>query len=224
MRTYVMLSGVGGLYDATVGRTFTAWYGYIMRRIDEAGLREVRREVLSEAHGRVLDLGSGTGSNLPLFPGTVEDLVLTEPNAHMLRTLRRRVSESGATKIGAVEQAPAESLPFGDASFDCVTCTMVLCTMPDPHAGLEEVARVLRPGGKLLFMEHVRSEDPGLARAQDRLERPWRFIADGCHCNRDSLAAIEASPLEVQHFRRGRMPVAPMFMKPLVFGRAALPS
>jgi hypothetical protein len=87
------------------------------------------------------------------------------------------------------------------------------------------VARVLKPGGKLLFLEHVRSEDPRVARTQDRLERPWRFIADGCHCNRDSLATIEASPLTVQHVTRGRMPLAPPFVRPLVFGCAqAAPS
>lgn len=210
---------MGRLYDATVGRSFTAWYGRLMRRIDESGLRETRRDLLREAHGRVLDLGSGTGSNLPLFPTAVEELVLTEPSAHMLRVLRRKVDESGR---GAVElvQATAERLPFEDASFDCVTCTMVICTMPDPAAGLDEVARVLKPGGKLLFLEHVRSEDPGFARTQDRLERPWRFIADGCHCNRDSLAIVEASTLQVEHFERGHMPMAPLFMKPLIIGSA----
>jgi ubiquinone/menaquinone biosynthesis C-methylase UbiE len=211
---------VGQLYDATVGRGFTAWYGYMMRRIDASGLRETRREVLSEARGRVLDVGTGTGSNLPLFPAAVEELVLAEPDARMQRVLRRKLSELGGRSIELV-QAPAERLPFDDASFDCVACTLVMCTMQDPRAGLGEVARVLKPGGKLLFLEHVRSEDPRVARTQDRLERPWRFIADGCHCNRDSLATIEASPLTVQHVTRGHMPLAPPFVRPLVFGCAA---
>jgi ubiquinone/menaquinone biosynthesis C-methylase UbiE len=214
---------MGRLYDATVGRAFTAWYGYMMRRIDERGLRETRREVLSEAHGRVLDVGTGTGSNLPLFPAAVEELVLAEPDVQMQRALRHRVGEMGGGGIELVG-APAESLPFEDDSFDCVTCTLVMCTMPDPRAALDEVARVLKPGGKLLFLEHVRSEDPRLARTQDRLERPWRFIADGCHCNRDSLATIEASPLTVEHFERGKMPLSPRFVRPLIFGSAVLPA
>jgi ubiquinone/menaquinone biosynthesis C-methylase UbiE len=217
---------LGRLYDATVSRAFTAWYGYMMRRVDESGLRETRRALLGEAHGRVLDLGPGTGSNLPLFPAAVEQLVLAEPSAHMLRVLRGKVGETGGSRAGKGEvelvQAPAECLPFEDASFDCVTCTMVMCTMPDPQAGLDEVARVLKPGGKFLFLEHVRSEDAAFARTQDRLEAPWRFIADGCHCNRDSLATIEASPLTVERFQRGQMPVAPLFMKPLIFGSASL--
>ena len=212
---------MGRLYDATVGWGFTAWYGRVMRRIDENGLRETRREVLSEAQGRVLDLGTGTGANLLLFPEAVDELVLAEPDPHMQEVLRRKV---GSMNRGSIElvSAPAERLPFEDASFDCVTCTMVMCTMPNPQVGIEEVARVLKPGGKFLFLEHVRSEDPGFARTQDRLERPWRFLADGCHCNRDSLATIEASPLTVQRVRRGQMPLVPLFMKPLVFGSAVL--
>ena len=119
-------------------------------------------------------------------------------------------------------RAPAERLPFADSSFDCVVCTMVLCTIPDPVAALGEAARVVKPDGKLLFLEHVRSEDPGFARMQDRWERPWRFLADGCHCNRDSLAMIESSRFTVENLRRGHMPMAPLIMKPLVYGSATL--
>jgi ubiquinone/menaquinone biosynthesis C-methylase UbiE len=214
-------ANVRWLYDATVGRSFTAWYGCMMRLIDERGLRDTRREVLGEAHGRVLDIGTGTGSNLRLFPTAVEELVLAEPDAHMQSVLRRRVSEMDGRAIELV-QAPAESLPFEDSSFDCVTATMVICTMPDPKCGLDEIARVLKPGGSFLFLEHVRSGNPRIARTQDRLERSWRFIADGCHCNRDSLAMIEASRLTVQRVNLGYMPLAPQFIKPLIFGSAIL--
>lgn len=208
------------IYEATVARAFSAWYGSFMRRIDDRGLRDIRRTLLADARGRVLDIGTGTGSNLRLFPATV-DLVLSEPSPNMLRALRRRLSEEGRTGVDLI-QAGAEGLPFDDASFDCVTSTLVMCTMPDPRAGLVEIARVLKPGGAFLFLEHVRSENPRLARSQDRLERPWRFLADGCHCNRDSLATIEASPLTLQRVQRSQMPLAPKFMGPLIYGRADL--
>jgi ubiquinone/menaquinone biosynthesis C-methylase UbiE len=212
---------MGRIYEATCGRWFTAWYGLSMRLVDELGLRETRREVLADAFGRTLDIGSGTGANLPLYAPQVAELVLAEPDLHMQKSLRRRLLEE---RRGGVELvgAPAENLPFADSSFDSVVCTMVLCTVPDPTAALDEAARVVKPGGKLLFLEHVRSEDPGFARAQDRWERPWRFIADGCHCNRDSLAAIESSPFTVEKLRRGHMPIAPLIMKPLIYGSATL--
>lgn len=100
--------------------------------------------------------------------------------------------------------------------------TLVLCTVPDPPAALAELARVLRPGGRLLFIEHVRSPDPGLARWQDRLEGPWRFLGDGCHCNRDTMATLAASPFELGAVERGRMPKAPPIVRPLARGEAVL--
>jgi ubiquinone/menaquinone biosynthesis C-methylase UbiE len=168
----------------------------------------------------VLEVGSGTGANISLYPATV-DLVLSEPDPHMQKVLRRKLAEPESRQAELV-QAGAEDLPFEDGSFDCVACTMVLCTMPDPAAGLAEVARVLKPGGKLLFLEHVRSEDPKLAWAQDRFERPWRFVADGCHCNRDSVALIEGSPLTVSSSKQGTMPFSPHLVRPLVYGSAVL--
>jgi len=213
---------MGRLYDATCGRWFTAWYGSMIQRIDDKGLRETRREVLNQASGRVLEVGSGTGANISLYPPAV-DLVLSEPDPHMQRALRGKLAEPESRQAELV-QAGAEDLPFADDSFDCVACTMVLCTMPDPVAGLAEVARVLKPGGKLLFLEHVRSKNPKLAWAQDRLERPWRFVADGCHCNRDSLALIEGSPLTVSSSKQGTMPFSPPLVKPLVYGSAVLDS
>ncbi len=210
------------MYDATCGRLFTAWYGFGMRRIDELGLRETRRAALATASGRTLEIGSGTGCNVSLYPDAVEDLILAEPDAHMQKALRRRVEEDGAS-VSEIVQATAEELPFESSSLDCVACTMVLCTVPEPMEALAEIARVLKPGGSFLFMEHVRSEDPKFARKQDRMERPWRFLADGCHCNRDSLATIQASPLEVESFWRGTMPAGPLFMRPLVSGRAVAP-
>ena len=211
---------MGRIYDATWGRGFAAIYDRAFEATEEAGLREMRREVLAQASGRTVDLGAGTGANLGLYPEAVTDLVLAEPDPHMLKQLRAKVGEEG---VGVeVVEAPAEDLPFADSSFDTAVFTLVLCTVPNPDAALAEVGRVLRPGGKLLFVEHVRSEDAGLAHWQDRLEKPWRFIGDGCHCNRDTVATIAASSFELQGVERGRLPKAPPIVRPLVRGSAVL--
>lgn len=209
---------MGRLYDATWGRGFSALYERCMRGTEEAGLRELRRQALATARGRTLDIGSGTGANLGLYPATVSELILAEPDPHMLRQLRPKAGGS------QIVQASAEQLPFEDESFDTAVFTLVLCTVPNLDAALAEAARVLRPGGQLLFIEHVRSEQPTLARWQDRLEGPWRFLADGCHCNRDTIAAIEASPLRPENVEHGELPKAPPLISPLVRGSARLPA
>lgn len=213
---------MGRIYDATWGRAFSALYDSILSGTEDAGLREARREVLSEASGWTIDIGAGTGANLGLYPDPVGELVLSEPDPHMLRRLRAKADEAGVD--AEIVQAPADRLPFEDASFDTAVFTLVLCTVPDPAAALAEAARVLRPGGRLLFVEHVRATEPGLARWQDRLEGPWRFIGDGCHCNRDTLATITASPLAVQSVERGELPKSPPIVRPMIRGRATLPA
>jgi ubiquinone/menaquinone biosynthesis C-methylase UbiE len=213
---------MGRIYDATWGRGFAALYDRMIGATEEAGLREMRREVLARASGRTIDIGAGTGVNLDLYPTSVSELALAEPDPHMAKRLRHKLVESG--REAELVEAPAEKLPFEDSSFDTAVFTLVLCTIPDPAAALAEAARVLRPGGKVLFIEHVRSEDPGLARWQDRLEKPWRFVGDGCHCNRDTVATIEASPLALEHVERGRMPKAPPLVRPLARGSASLPA
>jgi ubiquinone/menaquinone biosynthesis C-methylase UbiE len=212
---------MGRIYDATWGRFFSAAYDSLMKSTEEAGMREIRRETLAAARGRTIDIGAGTGLNVELYPDGVTELVLAEPDEHMIKKLRAKIPE---WERGAeVAQAPADRLPFEDDSFDTAVFTLVLCTVPDPAAALKEAARVLKPGGDLLFVEHVRSEEPGLARWQDRLERPWRFLGDGCHCNRDTVATIEASPFEIERVERGELPKSPPLVRPLVRGVASLP-
>ncbi len=212
---------MGALYDATWGRAFAALYDRSLKATEEAGLRQMRRELLTGAGGRVLELGAGTGVNLDLYPESVEELVLVVPDPHMAKRLRAKLAESG--RAARAVEAPAERLPLEDSSFDTAVGTLVFCTIPNPAAALAEAARVLKPGGKLLFVEHVRAEDPGLARWQDRLEKPWRFLGDGCHCNRDTVATIAASAFELGDVQRGRMPKAPPIVTPLARGSAALP-
>ncbi len=213
---------MGRIYDATWGRAFSAFYDRAFKATEEAGLREMRRGLLSEARGRVLELGAGTGANVELYPDAVEELVLAEPDPYMAKQLRAKLA--GSARAASVSEAPAERLPFEDASFDTAVVTLVLCTVPDPRAALAEIARVLKPGGRLLFIEHVRATDPGLARWQDRLERPWRFVGDGCHCNRDTVATIAASALDLTDVRRDKLPKAPPIVEPLVSGSAVLPA
>jgi SAM-dependent methyltransferase len=218
------VSGAGPLsrvYDATWGRVFAALYERSMAATEEAGLRDRRRELLAGAAGRTLELGAGTGLNLSHYPDAVTELVLSEPFQPMARRLRARLAESG--RRAEVVVAGAERLPFPDDDFDTVVSTLVLCTVEDPAASLAEIGRVLRPGGRLLFCEHVRSADPDLARWQDRLERPWGFLGHGCHPNRDTVAAISSSVLEVGEIEHGRLPKAPPIARPLVVGTAVAP-
>ncbi|MCB0874656.1 MAG: methyltransferase domain-containing protein [Solirubrobacterales bacterium] len=205
-------------YDATWGRLFASMYDRALAGSEDAGMRDRRRDLVAAASGRTIELGAGTGLNFEHYPGAVEELLLTEPFPPMANRLRERTG-GAATVI----EAPAESLPIPDASADTVVATLVLCTVDDLPATLAEVARVLKPGGRLLFAEHVRSDDPSLARWQDRLERPWKFVAHGCRCNRDTLAAIEASPLEIEAVERGRIPKAAAIVEPLVVGSAVRP-
>lgn len=211
---------MGRLYDATWGRIFSAAYDRLLKGAEDAGMRDRRRDVLSQARGRTIEIGAGTGANLGLFPAGLTELVMVEPDPHMVKRLRPKLALANA-EVELVE-AGAERLPFADDSFDTAVFTLVLCTVPDPAAALAEAARILKPGGQMLFVEHVRAEDAGMARRQDRLERPWKFFAGGCRCNRDTVAGIEASPLSVESVEHGELPKSPQLIKPLVWGRATL--
>jgi ubiquinone/menaquinone biosynthesis C-methylase UbiE len=212
---------MGKIYDATWGRMFSALYDRCFKAAEEAGLRDMRREVLAGAQGRVLELGAGTGLNLELYPREgLDSLTVTEPDPYMFKQLRERAAKvcAGAELI----QAGAEDLPFEDDSFDTVTVTLVLCTVPDQAAALREVRRVLKPGGQMLFLEHVRSKHPDLARWQDRLETPWRFLGDGCHCNRDTEAGLRAAGFELSDLGHPELPKAPPIVRPMVQGTARI--
>lgn len=213
---------LGKAYDATWGRMFARFYDRALKATEENGLGAMRAKLLAEARGRVVEIGAGTGVNVDLYGDGIEDLTLVEPDVHMAERLRARLEEGGGGVPKHLVEAPAEKLPFADDSFDTAVATLVLCTIPDPVAAIGELARVLRPGGRLLFIEHVRSDDPGLARWQDRLEKPWRFVGDGCHCNRDTEATLGASAFEVETIEHGKLPKAAPIVRPLIRGAAIL--
>jgi ubiquinone/menaquinone biosynthesis C-methylase UbiE len=208
----------GKLSDRLWGPLFARGYDRFTKSTEDAGLREKRRGLLVRASGRTLEIGAGTGSNLELYPEAVTELVLTEPDEHMRAQLERKLSALG--RRPEVVGAGAERLPFPDASFDTVVATLVLCTIPAPRRALEEISRVLKPDGRLLFLEHVRAEDAGTARWQDRLERPWGWFGRGCHPNRDTVSLINESALEIGELERDTMPKAPPIVRPLVVGEA----
>lgn len=204
-------------------RFFAAIYDRMLASTEDAGLREMRADLLRTAEGRTLELGAGTGLNLAHYTAAVTDLILTEPDPHMAKRLRERLAaHRPAAGSARVVESGAESLPFEDDGFDTVVSALCLCSVTDPERVLEEVARVLRPGGRFLYLEHVRAERPAVARLQDLLERPWGWFTGGCHPNRDTVATLTASRLRSADPERGEVPKAPAIVRPLVRGEATL--
>ena len=164
-----------------------AWfYDAFMTLVEWTGLKRWRAWLVAGVRGRVLEVGCGTGRNLPLYaPGT--RVVALELDRHVLRAARRR-----AAHIPLV-LGDAEALPFRDREFDTVVSGLVFCTVRDPMRGLAEVRRVLRPDGELRMIEHVRSASPLLGRLQDLGQPAWTWVAGGCHPNRNTEANVEAS-------------------------------
>jgi ubiquinone/menaquinone biosynthesis C-methylase UbiE len=198
-------------------RIFAAGYDPLSARWEKQHGAELRAKLLASARGRVLEIGVGTGLSLPHYP-PVEELVAADPSEPMLRRARRRAA--GAGREVTFVEAPGERLPFEGDSFDTVVSMAVLCTVDDPARTLLEIRRVLRPGGQLLFLEHVRADDPGRSRWQDRLEGIWGVVAGGCHPNRRTLDALREAGFEVPHVEHGELPGVPKLIRPYVTGRA----
>ena len=204
------------------GNIFAAIYDPIMGRTEKAGLRAQREALLARASGDVLEIGGGTGANLTFYGDAVRSLTITEPEKPMIRRLQRHISEQAPDAM--LLRAPAEDLPFEDATFDVAVSTLVLCTVDDQPRALRELHRVLRPGGKLLFIEHVRSDDPKLARHQDRMMPINVRIGHGCHCNRPTLQSIRSAGFEVTEVQSDTLKHAPKHIRPLVVGVAERPA
>jgi ubiquinone/menaquinone biosynthesis C-methylase UbiE len=187
------------------------WLGEI------AGMRRRRRTLVAEARGLVVEIGAGTGLNVAHYPDAVDELILTEPEPGMRAKLARRLERHACA--AQILEAPAERLPLPDACADTVVSTLVLCTADDPECALREIARVLRPEGQLLFIEHVRASSRFLAACQDKLLRPWRGFAGGCVCNRPTLELMRASGFTVVA-DNGVWRGMPAIVHPLIVGRA----
>lgn len=200
----------GSRFTAAIYDPFV-WLG------ERLGMAARRRQLLAEARGAVLEIGAGTGLNLRHYPVGLEELVLAEPGEPMADRIDLSRAPNGVPT--RLVRAAAEQLPFADGTFDTVVSTLVLCTVSDPARAISEAARVLKPGGRLLFCEHVEAE-PGWRRSLQRHSaRPWAAFADGCRCDRPTLTTIE-SQLRVESVERARWRGMPAIVKPLVWGSA----
>ena len=203
-------------------RLFALWYPIVIERAERAGQRETRSALVAQASGRTLEIGAGSGLNLPHYTAAVTELVVSEPSPHMLAHLRSELKDEpppvGSWKL---VEAGGEGLPFEDDSFDTVVATYVLCTIPDPARALAEIARVLKPGGRYLFLEHVHAgEGTALGRFQDLIEVPHRYIAAGCYPNRRTEQLLEESPLRLERLEHGRQPRSIPTVRPTIIGSA----
>src|SRR5215211_6710507 len=194
------------LYDAMAASAERRWMG------------ERRKRLLAGARGAVLEIGGGAGANLPHYRD-VDRIMVAEPDPFMRKRLGQKLADVRVPV--EVSDAGAEALPFPNGSFDTVVSTLVLCTVPNQEAALDETRRVLRPGGRLLFIEHVRAEG-STARWQDRLERLWGWLFASCHPNRETLAAIEKAGFDMEALENFLPPDPLSFLQPHVQGSATV--
>ena len=202
-------------------RLFTLWYPRLMSLSERAGQADVRAAQLARARGRTLEIGAGSGLSLPHYGEAVTELVLVEPDADFRLALRRTIDElPSSTRRTTVVDADGQALPFDDATFDTVTASFTFCTMERPDLGLDELHRVLRPGGQFLFHEHVRGHGL-LARFQDLMTPLQVALAAGCHPNRDFEDTLRRTAFRVDELDSGRMPRAFPTVSPVVHGVAS---
>ena len=217
-----LFSDVRGWHSVVVGsiysRLFALGYDSFLAWGERAGMQTLRRNALAEATGSVLEIGAGTGLNAALFPADVERITLSEPDPAMRHRLSQRLASLG--RRHEILDAPADHLPVDSGAVDTVVSTLVLCTVADLAATLAEIRRVLAPGGRLILIEHVRAAGPRLRGWQDRLHGPWMAFAEGCHCNRDTVAALRDAGFGTAQLQVARWKRMPPIVSPLVFGSA----
>ena len=196
-----------------------AAYDRFMRGSEEACLAQWRAELLRDLSGAVLEVGAGTGVTLAHYPRSIARLVLCEPDAHMQRKLKKKAD--AALRNIEISDASLDSLPFKAGEFDAVVCSLVLCSVPDQRAALAEIARVLKPGGRLVFLEHVAADGrPARLKWQQRIEPVWKRLMGNCHLTRRTEAAIAAAGFEIERIQRESIRKALPIVRPSIHGIA----
>jgi ubiquinone/menaquinone biosynthesis C-methylase UbiE len=197
------------------------FYDASMRKMEESCLSAWRSDLLSETHGDVLEIGSGTGVNLPYYPKSINSLVLTEPEPYMLTLLRNRISNEYDESF-KTERFTANALEFPDNSFDSVVSTLVLCSVDSPEAALGEIKRVLKPGGRLYFIEHVfAKETPHLIKWQKFFQPFWIHMCGNCHLTRDTEMYISHAGFTFNRIERLNSSGGPPIVSPTIKGIAS---
>lgn len=177
---------------------FPKLFDSVMQPFEISKLYNIRRELLSQLTGNVLEIGSGTGANFPFYKKgvTVEAI---EPNSKMISKSDKK--RRAALVPITVHEKKAETLPFSSHIFDSVVATLVFCTIEQPELALAEIQRVTKPGAKVVFFEHVRMPQPLLASLQDFLTPVWGRCADGCQLNRDTLNLIKEAGFDIDYVK-----------------------
>lgn len=197
-------------------RAFAAVYDPIMQASEVRGLSRMRAELLAPLSGTVVEIGAGTGLNLPHWPAAVDHVLSCEPAPEMADKLRAKVDD---VRIEVV-LAPGEAIPADDNSVDAVVSTLVLCTVHDVTATIREIARVLRPGGTLALIEHIAASAPGRARIQRVVEPVWKIAARGCHLTRDPRPILKAHGFDTTELVEDRMPGSAPIVERIIQGHS----
>ena len=200
---------------------FARVWAWIAAGMEGRGAAEHREQLMTGIAGRVVELGAGTGTNFEHYPPEVVEVLAVEPEPH-LRALAVRAAERAPVRV-EVTDGVAERIPADDGAFDAALVSLVLCSVPDQAVALAELRRVLRPGGRLHFWEHVRAENGAFRRVQGLLDRTvWPAVGGGCHTGRDTAAAIVAAGFTLERVERFRFPAGrvPSPTAPNVLGTA----
>jgi ubiquinone/menaquinone biosynthesis C-methylase UbiE len=194
-------------------------YDYAMRSTEKKCLSGWRKELLAQASGNLLEIGAGTGVNLPHYPESVTEIVLSEPDPQMRKSLRRKTMAAQKDRI-LITGWDADAIEMPDASYDTIVSTLVLCSVPNLESSLQEIYRLLRPNGVFLFLEHIISNHPSTVLWQQRIEPFWSFCAGNCRLTRDTASAIQAVGLQIEQLTEAPMTGTPSFVRRTIRGSA----
>lgn len=206
-----------------MSRFFAFIYDPMIAKTEEACLKEWREVLLKNAHGVVLEVGAGTGANLAYYTETVDQLIISEPDEFMRKRLIEKLKDFDI-KNTSIKGFGMEDIDLADNSVDCVVSTLVCCSVASPKKSLQQAYRVLKPGGQLLFMEHVAAENnPKRLKWQNRINPIWKRISGNCHTNRETEKTIIEAGFTIKDITKASMRKAPAFVRPTIRGIAIKP-